>query len=43
VLGCTQSAFGLRIFRARRRLMKHLEGIRTYEDSEGRVLHKEAP
>ena len=43
VVGCTQSAFGLRIFRARTRLMKHLEAIRTYEKSEGRVVQGKAP
>ncbi len=35
VLGCTPSAFGLRLFRARRRLMKQIDDIRTYESSEG--------
>jgi RNA polymerase sigma-70 factor (ECF subfamily) len=43
VLGCTASAFGLRLFRARRRLMKQLEDIRTYEGSEGIIGQRIEP
>ncbi|MCL5734301.1 MAG: RNA polymerase sigma factor [Actinobacteria bacterium] len=33
VLGCTQGTFGLRIYRARRRLLKQIEQIRTQVES----------
>ena len=43
VLGCTQSAFGLRLFRARRRLMKQMDDIRTFQESEGMVGQRIKP
>lgn len=43
VLGCTQSAFGLRLFRARRRLMKQMDDIRTFDEAEDMVGQRIEP
>jgi RNA polymerase sigma-70 factor (ECF subfamily) len=43
VLGCSQAAFGVRLYRARRRLLKHLEEMRTSSKVENDIGQREAP
>ncbi len=42
VLGCTRTAFGLRLYRAKRRLLKYLETTRTSTESESDADRRDA-